>query len=158
MSLLRTVANRFATAGWAGKVKSACRRTGGDSRRIPLPTAQSGSRRSSAQRAYLGTGGRHRLPGLSLQCMYELALQVPQFAQAGIGVYDGGFLHVDVREHRARWARVSGRYVGIAALVREPELLAEGEAVERCQPRVGADAPSAQRSEARHLQIVSQQP
>jgi uncharacterized protein YcbK (DUF882 family) len=67
------------------------------------------------------------LPGLSLQQMYELALQVPQFAQGGIGVYDGGFLHVDVREHRARWARVSGRYVGIAALVREPELLAGGE-------------------------------
>jgi hypothetical protein len=39
-------------------------------------------------------------------------------------VYDGGFLHVDVREHRARWARVSGRYVGIAALVREPEFFA----------------------------------
>ena len=67
------------------------------------------------------------LRGLSLQRMYELALKVPQFAQGGIGVYDGGFLHVDVREHRARWARVSGRYVGVAALVREPELLAEGE-------------------------------
>ena len=64
------------------------------------------------------------LPGLSLQRMYELALEVPQFAQGGIGVYDGGFLHVDVREHRARWARVSGRYVGIAALVREPEFFA----------------------------------
>jgi uncharacterized protein YcbK (DUF882 family) len=67
------------------------------------------------------------LPGLSLQQMYELALQVPQFAQGGIGVYDGGFLHVDVREHQARWARVSGRYVGIAALVREPEVMAGGE-------------------------------
>ena len=66
------------------------------------------------------------LPGLSLQHMYELALQVPQFVQGGIGVYDGGFLHVDVRAHRARWARVSGRYVGTGALVREPELLEEG--------------------------------
>ena len=64
------------------------------------------------------------LSGLSLQRMYELALQVPEFAQGGIGVYDGGFLHVDVREHRARWARVSGKYVGVAALVEEPELLA----------------------------------
>jgi len=29
------------------------------------------------------------LPGLSLQRMYELALEVPQFAAGGIGVYDG---------------------------------------------------------------------
>lgn len=65
------------------------------------------------------------LPGLSLQRMYELALEIPQFAQGGIGAYDGGFLHVDVRDRRARWARVSGRYMGIQELVREPELLAE---------------------------------
>lgn len=66
-----------------------------------------------------------RLPGLSLQQMFELVAQVPQFAAGGIGVYDEDFLHVDVRGHRARWARVSGRYVGIEQLVREPELLAE---------------------------------
>jgi uncharacterized protein YcbK (DUF882 family) len=66
-----------------------------------------------------------RLPGLSLQRMYELALEVPQFARGGIGAYDGDFLHVDVRDHRARWARVHGRYVGIEQLVREPQLLAE---------------------------------
>jgi len=66
-----------------------------------------------------------RLPGLALQQMYELAMQVPQFAEGGIGVYDGDFLHVDVRGHRARWARVDGHYVGIEQLVREPELLAE---------------------------------
>ena len=64
------------------------------------------------------------LPGVSLQGMYELALAVPEFAEGGIGVYDGGFLHVDVREHSARWARVSGKYVGIGHLVREPELAA----------------------------------
>jgi uncharacterized protein YcbK (DUF882 family) len=66
-----------------------------------------------------------RLPGLSLQQMYELATQVPQFAEGDIGVYDGDFLHVDVRGHRARWARVDGHYVGIEQLVQEPELLAE---------------------------------
>ena len=65
------------------------------------------------------------LPGLSLQRMYDLALEVPQFAAGGIGMYDGNFLHVDVRERMARWARVNGRYVGVSALVREPELLAE---------------------------------
>jgi uncharacterized protein YcbK (DUF882 family) len=66
------------------------------------------------------------LPGLTLQRMYELALEVRHFAEGGIGVYDGGFLHVDVRDHRARWARVSGKYVGIGELVREPELVAGG--------------------------------
>lgn len=74
----------------------------------------------------LGLAADIALPGLSLQRMYELALQVPLFAQGGIGVYDGGFLHVDVRDHQARWARVSGRYVGVGALVSEPELLAKG--------------------------------
>lgn len=62
--------------------------------------------------------------GLTLQQMYELALQVPGFADGGIGVYDGGFLHVDVRPHSSRWARVRGQYVGIQHLVREPMLLA----------------------------------
>ena len=68
------------------------------------------------------------LPGVSLQRAYELALEVPQFAQGGIGAYDGGFLHVDVREHSARWARVAGHYVGITELVREPEVLAGAKA------------------------------
>lgn len=63
------------------------------------------------------------VPGLSLQQMYELALQVPTFADGGIGVYDGGFLHVDVRVHAARWARVRGQYVGIQHLVNEPATL-----------------------------------
>ncbi len=65
------------------------------------------------------------VPGLSLQRMYELALAVREFAEGGIGVYDGGFLHVDVRERSARWARVGGKYVGIGHLVRDPELLAQ---------------------------------
>jgi uncharacterized protein YcbK (DUF882 family) len=67
------------------------------------------------------------LPGLSLQRMYELALEVPQFAAGGIGVYDGNFLHVDVRDRQARWARVGGKYLGIAELVSEPQLLAQEE-------------------------------
>jgi hypothetical protein len=60
---------------------------------------------------------------MSLQQMYDLASDVPQFAQGGIGVYDTNFLHVDVRDHRARWARVRGKYVGVAELVREPSLV-----------------------------------
>jgi hypothetical protein len=65
-----------------------------------------------------------RIPDLSLQQMYDLASEVPQFAQGGIGAYDSNFLHVDVRDHRARWARVAGKYVGIQELVREPNLVA----------------------------------
>ena len=68
------------------------------------------------------------IPGLSLQQMYELALQVPTFLNGGIGVYDGGFLHVDIRAHQARWARVRGQYVGIQNLVSPPAtLLAKGQ-------------------------------
>lgn len=63
------------------------------------------------------------IPGLSLQEMYELALQVLVFVGGGIGVYDGGFLHVDIRAHSARWARVRGQYVGIQSLVTAPATL-----------------------------------
>ena len=65
------------------------------------------------------------IPGLTLQQMYELALQVPAFVEGGIGVYDGGFLHVDVRMTCSRWARVRGQYVGIAHFVQEPTMLAK---------------------------------
>jgi len=64
------------------------------------------------------------IPGLSLQQMYDLASKVPQFAQGGIGAYDSNFLHVDVGDHQACWARVSGKYVRIQELVREPTLIA----------------------------------
>jgi peptidase M15-like protein len=60
------------------------------------------------------------IPGLSLQQMYEMALQIPTFVGGGIGVYDGGFLHLDVRPYAARWARVRGQYVGIEHLVKPP--------------------------------------
>ena len=72
-----------------------------------------------------GTAADIEIPGLSLQEMYELALDVPEFARGGIGAYDGNFLHVDVRKHAARWARVRGQYVGIQNLVREPAFAAK---------------------------------
>lgn len=75
------------------------------------------------------------IPGLSLQQMYELALQVPVFLQGGIGVYDSSFLHLDTRPHSARWARVCGQYVGIDHLVTTPStLLAES----KSKPKTGA--------------------
>lgn len=52
------------------------------------------------------------IPDLGLQQMYELASEVSQFAQGGIGAYDSNFLHVDVRDHRARWARGSRKVRG----------------------------------------------
>jgi hypothetical protein len=75
-----------------------------------------------------GTAADIDIPGLSLQQMYEYALVVPEFAEGGIGVYDSNFLHVDVRRHAARWARVRGQYVGINHLVEEPVLMARGAA------------------------------
>jgi uncharacterized protein YcbK (DUF882 family) len=66
-----------------------------------------------------------KIPGMSLQQMYDLALQVPEFANGGIGAYDGGFLHVDVRDHRSRWARIRGQYVGIQHLIQETVVVAD---------------------------------
>jgi len=60
------------------------------------------------------------IPGMSLQQMYELAIQVPTFFNGGIGAYDGNFLHLDIRPHQARWARVRGQYVGIQHLIARP--------------------------------------
>jgi uncharacterized protein YcbK (DUF882 family) len=61
-----------------------------------------------------------RIATLGLQSMYELTLRIPRFAAGGIGVYDRDFLHVDVREHQARWAQVVGHYLDVHALVHEP--------------------------------------
>jgi uncharacterized protein YcbK (DUF882 family) len=63
------------------------------------------------------------IPGMSLQQMYDLALQVPTFLNGGIGVYDGGFIHLDIRTQQARWARVAGQYVGLNRLVTPPVTL-----------------------------------
>jgi hypothetical protein len=78
----------------------------------------------------LGMTADIAIPGASLQRMYELAVEVPQFAEGGIGVYDINFLHVDVRERRAFWARVHGSYVDVRRLVREPQVLARADETE----------------------------
>ena len=57
----------------------------------------------------LGMAADIAIPGLSLQQMYDLALQVPTFCNGGIGAYDSDFLHLDNRPHPARWARVRGQ-------------------------------------------------
>lgn len=54
-----------------------------------------------------------RIVGLTVKQMYERAEVVGAFKEGGIGIYDGGFIHVDVRKGEARWARVKGKYVSI---------------------------------------------
>jgi uncharacterized protein YcbK (DUF882 family) len=58
-----------------------------------------------------------RIQGLSLQQMYARAEQVQGFKNGGIGVYDEGFIHVDVRDGRARWARKGKVYLALDTLV-----------------------------------------
>lgn len=72
-----------------------------------------------------GTAADIGIPPLGLQKLYELALEIPQFKNGGIGVYEEGFIHVDTRGHPARWARkkIAGKltYVGIGELVKVME-------------------------------------
>lgn len=58
-----------------------------------------------------------RIEGLTVQQMYDRAKTVLAFLKGGIGVYDGGFIHVDTRDGKARWARIRGVYLGIGELV-----------------------------------------
>lgn len=68
----------------------------------------------SGSQHQLGTAADIRIQGLTLQQMYDRAKSIPDFANGGIGVYDGvPFIHVDVRDGKARWGRVKGEYVGI---------------------------------------------
>lgn len=73
-----------------------------------------------------GTAADVSIPGVTMQEMYDLALRVPTFLKGGIGVYDSTFLHLDVRPHAARWARVRGQYVAIDHLVTTPGSLIAG--------------------------------
>jgi len=89
----------------------------------------------------LGMAADVLICGCDLQQMFDLANSVPDFAQGGIGVYDGGFIHVDIRNTPARWARVKGQYVGIEQLIRLPQLLAQS-------PAAGAQAETNSRATA----------
>ncbi len=64
-----------------------------------------------------GQGADLHIVGKSLAEMFLLAESVPAFKNGGIGVYDGNFIHVDVRGHRARWSRVHGKYGPLSALL-----------------------------------------
>lgn len=65
-----------------------------------------------------GTAADISIPGLTLQEMYDAAKKVSDFAEGGIGVYDGGFIHVDVRDNGpARWAFLGNKEVSASTLV-----------------------------------------
>lgn len=67
-----------------------------------------------------GTAADIRVPGMNLQELYEAAKHIPAFDYGGIGCYDRGFIHVDVRgTGRARWAFVGNNELPISALVKE---------------------------------------
>lgn len=94
-----------------------------DGYRCPEHNLQVGGVRDSQH--CLGMAADVNICGCTLQNMFDLANSVPEFTRGGIGVYDGGFIHVDVRGTMARWARVKGVYVGIEQLVRLPQLVAQ---------------------------------
>ena len=86
-----------------------------DGYRCPEHNAEVGGVNGSQHTA--GKAADIKIVGLTLQQMYERAKSIPAFAAGGIGVYDTGFIHVDVRDGRARWARKGGVYLGLSALV-----------------------------------------
>lgn len=63
----------------------------------------------------LGTAADISVRGMTPTEMYRLAEDVEAFRNGGIGVYpDKGFIHVDVRDGRARWGQLDGKYVALA--------------------------------------------
>lgn len=63
----------------------------------------------------LGTAADISVRGMTPGQMYRLAEDVEAFRNGGIGVYpDKGFIHVDVRDGRARWGQLDGKYVALA--------------------------------------------
>jgi len=63
----------------------------------------------------LGNAADIVVRGLTPVEMYRLAEDVEAFRNGGIGLYPyKGFIHVDVRDARARWGQLDGKYVTLA--------------------------------------------
>lgn len=87
--------------------------------RCPKRNAEVGGKKNSHH--LRGTGADIKIEGLSVVKTYLLAEQIPEFADGGIGIYpDEGFVHVDSRSRRTRWARCDGQYVQIWHPFRSP--------------------------------------
>lgn len=88
-----------------------------DSYRCPVHNAAVGGVPHSQH--VLGMAADIVVAGWNVKDLYDAAQSVPDFKQGGIGLYDSGFIHVDVRPNGpARWARVNGKYVGIEELLK----------------------------------------
>ena len=62
----------------------------------------------------LGTAADIVVRGMTPAEMYRLAEDIEAFHNGGIGVYpDKGFIHVNVRDRRARWGQLGGKYVAL---------------------------------------------
>jgi len=60
----------------------------------------------------LGTAADIVVRGMVPAGLCRLAEDIAAFHNGGIGVYpDKGFIHVDVRDGRARWGQLGGKYV-----------------------------------------------
>lgn len=60
------------------------------------------------------------IKGLDPIQMYHLANRINFFCNGGIGIYpESGFIHVDVRNGRARWAYLNGKQVSIEEVLPE---------------------------------------
>lgn len=55
------------------------------------------------------------IAGMDVLEMYRLAGEIPEFN--GIGLYDQGFIHVDVRDKKTRWGRLKGEYVPLLKFI-----------------------------------------
>lgn len=56
-----------------------------------------------------------QIDGATVLETFELCKQIEAFRLGGIGIYpQEHFVHVDVRDKAARWARVDGNYVGLS--------------------------------------------
>ena len=61
------------------------------------------------------------IEGMTSEQAFALADKIPEFENAGIGVYDPEtIIHVDVRDHKARWGRIKGKYVSLADFFGRP--------------------------------------
>lgn len=56
------------------------------------------------------------IEGLTSEEAFKIAETIPEFQNAGVGVYDPDkIVHVDIRDHKARWGRIQGKYVSLDA-------------------------------------------
>jgi uncharacterized protein YcbK (DUF882 family) len=68
------------------------------------------------------------VPGASLKAVLGAALMVEEFEGGGIGIYPtDGFVHVDVRNGKARWGRIGkgkkAKYVSIDEALKKGKLV-----------------------------------